>query len=1252
MQSGNLNFSVPLVKAQARGGWGATFALNYNSQVWRKDAAATWKLGQDVGYGFGWKLLAGSITPFWGDYWTIHHYVFTDATGAEYRLDQNSGGVWTSREGTYVSYDANTYRLYFPDGSFWQMDAVSSGAEQGAGTRYPTVMEDSNGNQILIRYQTGVGVTWENSSARLNEIEDVRAVSTCCPTRYRTYSFSYNTDTIPHLTGITNYINTSEGYALGYSTPQTLWSPFVGGGTYGTAQMLQSVTMSGLGLTTSFEYGSNSAGELTRVVFPYQGDLRWTYIDFTYEGNRTYREVASRQLTKQSGAAQSTYTITHGSGDGQKSVHSVAVLADPVAGERAWFFETNTASAYVGLAMTYEERELGGQVKSRQGYTWTQDSAGRPYIGTALSTLDPGAGYQKQAKTEQTLDGYGNLTQMKIYDYGNLATAARTYTNTYLTGTAYTSRYIRNRVQTSQVTNGTQTVWTNVSYDNGVYGILSPGPRQHDTANYGTAFTVRGNPSVITSPQGITGFSRDYTGTVIQTSDYFGHYVNYANAYSTNYAAPGTITPNGNGSLATSLGYSAFLGLQSVNGPNGASSAVTYDAYARPQSTYSPHGAVTNWTYTNSPATKTGTTNGHWEKTSYDGLGRVIKVETGDGGSTKTIVETQYEACACSPLGKVKKVSQPYAPGGTVYWTVYNYDGLGRVTSAQLPGNTGTTSYVYEGNTVKVTDAAGKWKKYVTDVFGNLTQVAEPQPGGGSDYLTNYTYNLANQLTQVSMTRGAATQTRTFTYDTQQRLATAANPETGTVTYGYNGDNTVASKVDAKNQRVEYSYDAYQRVTQVRRYAVNGGAEDTCQRVNFAYDANPYDGSYTVNSLGRLSAAQWGHETACAVGRFTEMYSYTAAGLVTKKRLRLGRVNYSLAATNADLDAVYGYNNEGRMTSVMQPGYYTPGQYWNNGAAYTLGYDTMGRLNTLTQTAPSSQAVISGITYGGGNQITQVSYGTGQAQTRTYNERLQMTRMTVAGVMDLEYVYSGSANNGQITSMKNYISGEEVIYQYDTLKRLTSAATTAVGPQWGQSFGYDGFGNLLSKSVVKGSAPVMSIAVDGATNRVVGWGYDANGNVTYMPGSFTSMGYDVENRLVAASLWSGGGEQYGYGPDNKRVWRVKATGGTEVYFYGVNGERQGTYSWGVIDNNTGDIGFFLVGLESVVPKGLQVNRDRLGSVMVSGTTRYYPYGEEAPVTGEERDKYGTYRRDGNTGLDYAEQRYYSSGVGRFLTADP
>ena len=168
-----------------------------------------------------------------------------------------------------------------------------------------------------------------------------------------------------------------------------------------------------------------------------------------------------------------------------------------------------------------------------------------------------------------------------------------------------------------------------------------------------------------------------------------------------------------------------------------------------------------------------------------------------------------------------------------------------------------------------------------------------------------------------------------------------------------------------------------------------------------------------------------------------------------------------------------------------QPGYHTgpPGAAsWSNGEQYTWGYDAMARLNSIQQTSPAKVSVISGISYNAANQMTQINYGTGRVQTRTYNARLQMTRMTVVGVMDLEYRYSATLNNGQITSIENYLTGEEVNYTYDSLKRLVSAVTT--GPEWGQSFGYDGFGNLLSKTVTKGSAPAWSVAVDGTTNRV------------------------------------------------------------------------------------------------------------------------------------------------------------------------
>jgi RHS repeat-associated protein len=38
--------------------------------------------------------------------------------------------------------------------------------------------------------------------------------------------------------------------------------------------------------------------------------------------------------------------------------------------------------------------------------------------------------------------------------------------------------------------------------------------------------------------------------------------------------------------------------------------------------------------------------------------------------------------------------------------------------------------------------------------------------------------------------------------------------------------------------------------------------------------------------------------------------------------------------------------------------------------------------------------------------------------------------------------------------------------------------------------------------------------------------------------------------------------------------------------------------------------------------------------------------------GNDQVKFATYTRDSATGLDYADQRYYASTFGRFMTADP
>src|ERR1039458_7116685 len=89
--SGNLSFSVPLVKPVSPSGGSVTIGLSYNSQMWRQDSAGNWLIGQDVGFGLGWKVLAGSITPIWSGS-KIAYYLYVDSTGAEYRSEERRVG--------------------------------------------------------------------------------------------------------------------------------------------------------------------------------------------------------------------------------------------------------------------------------------------------------------------------------------------------------------------------------------------------------------------------------------------------------------------------------------------------------------------------------------------------------------------------------------------------------------------------------------------------------------------------------------------------------------------------------------------------------------------------------------------------------------------------------------------------------------------------------------------------------------------------------------------------------------------------------------------------------------------------------------------------------------------------------------------------------------------------------------------------------------------------------------------------------
>lgn len=348
-----------------------------------------------------------------------------------------------------------------------------------------------------------------------------------------------------------------------------------------------------------------------------------------------------------------------------------------------------------------------------------------------------------------------------------------------------------------------------------------------------------------------------------------------------------------------------------------------------------------------------------------------------------------------------------------------------------------------------------------------------------------------------------------------------------------------------------------------------------------------------------------------------------SGGAVTVTLASLAYGPHALTATYGG-DSSVGSSVSPNLIQVMYVAAYGPVDKW----VPNVQYDVAGRMTSMQyELGPHS------------NTWTTEALG--------YNVNGQLTSLTWGGAGSpvaggVQYIYDLAHDNGQITQAVDSISGETIVYQYDALKRLISAASTPTGGSspatWNQQYQYDGFGNMT------GRAPV---GVNPLNNRLACDCYDLNGNMT--SGLGANFTYDVANRMVTAVTTANPGnpEKYAYSPDNKRVYRQSASGGTPEYtFYGARGEKLGVYGAGGISR----LNVWFAG-KLIWENGTAVFQDRLGTNRAGGA-RFYPYGDEITSTANDREKFGTYTRDSYTGLDYADQRFYASAYGRFNTADP
>jgi hypothetical protein len=320
-------------------------------------------------------------------------------------------------------------------------------------------------------------------------------------------------------------------------------------------------------------------------------------------------------------------------------------------------------------------------------------------------------------------------------------------------------------------------------------------------------------------------------------------------------------------------------------------------------------------------------------------------------------------------------------------------------------------------------------------------------------------------------------------------------------------------------------------------------------------------------------------------------------------------VSSQSAPASGEVAANYTYDSQGTLTLMSYAA--------ANGASTVFSYtlDAMERPTGMTS-GPVTWA--SGVTYNAANQMTYDG-----TQTRTYNNLMQTTQ-----VGNMTYNYSSNKNNGQIVSSVDAVTAETITYQYDALKRLLAAS----GKNWGETYAYDGFGNLLQMSPTgTAGAPSLSVTVGSTTNRLATQGvvYDSNGNLTSGLGGL-SLVYDTDNRLAEVEN-SVGDYYYAYDSDNRRIYYRNASNNETIYFYGADGRKITSYTMtflaygaGIQMNPAAGGGNVYFAGILLAEEGNSVTTDRLGSVRWGGPSNLgyqaqYPYGVEYTTTANQKE---------------------------------
>lgn len=732
----------------------------------------------------------------------------------------------------------------------------------------------------------------------------------------------------------------------------------------------------------------------------------------------------------------------------------------------------------------------------------------------------------------------------------------------------------------------------------------------------------------------------------------------------------GTITMTSDFNGATTLyGWDTFGRLSSIVRPG---DSITYPTQSISYTLSSPVSSIVVRT-----RERSGQSPVRRQASYFDGLGRQLMVQQEAEDGQVAVTDALWFNQRRTPALRF----YPYTLTGTLGYQApslvlpaveLTYDPAGRVMQEREPDGALRRVQYLPLSEVRLDEEDNRpgsayWNTPTTLSYDGLTRLRGVQETWGSLLLTTtYDYDPLGRLIQITDAQGNVT---TQTWDGLGRKRAMLSPDAGLRLYRYDDAGNLTQTVNARNQAVNYQYDAANRIV-AEDYTGSPG-----QEIIYHYDHNCSSAlPNAANTLGRLAYI----EDQGGI----EAFSYDARGNIV---LRLRTIEGRSFTTMMQFDA------SDRPLSLVFP----------DGRELTYTYNLLGLLGSIP-------GFVTNLDYSASGQIQEMALANGLASHYSYDPRQRLQTLTTTGYgrtcLSFAYEYDQKSNITAIADGRlNRTPADDrtVAYQYDDLYRLTQERAT-VGAT---NLTHDSISNIVSQ-VSTAPEPRLNLgqilhgqnAGPHAPTTVGGkvYAYDKTGNLISRPG--LSLTFDYRDRLTTATTADGTVLTFLYDSNNirllKRVQRPDGSHSVTYYPDQYSEVRDGqaidyvwvgqqrvaqinspvpvgrslardnpllsasdVYSYTIVlpvvlrDYNTAADGqIFFLHLDHLGSTQLVTNE----SGQVVDELLYYPFGlvREHSGPGVVHYSFTGKELDIETGLYYFAARYYDPAPGIFVSVDP